>query len=155
MTLQEHVVQVTEEAVKEFFRYAHAVPADKLEWKPLNEGQSVLSMTQEIAKTPDWAYDVMTNAKPTDDDRKAQFEEMKTWSTVDQCQCEFENRFSRWADLIVSFPEERFTETVWLPYNGGRDHTFLELFEYPRWNATYHLGQVAYIQTLFGDREMY
>jgi hypothetical protein len=27
------------------------------------------------------------------------------------------------------------------------------MLEYPRWNATYHLGQIAFIQTLYGDKE--
>jgi hypothetical protein len=56
---------------------------------------------------------------------------------------------------VLAMPDERLAETKWLPFNGGRDHTYLEMLEYPRWNATYHLGQVAYIQTLYGDREIH
>ena len=52
-------------------------------------------------------------------------------------------------------PDERLSNTKWLPYNGGRDHTFLEMLDYVRWNCNYHTGQIAYIQTLYGDKEMY
>ena len=30
-----------------------------------------------------------------------------------------------------------------------------EMMDYPRWNFTYHVGQIAYIQTLLGDEKMY
>ena len=45
-----------------------------------------------------------------------------------------------------------------LPFGpGGSMQTFTvaELTEYPRWNANYHQGQIGYIQTLYGDRDMH
>jgi hypothetical protein len=31
----------------------------------------------------------------------------------------------------------------------------IEMMDYPRWNFNYHNGQIAYIQTLYGDKEMH
>ena len=155
MTIQEHVVQVAAEAAGEFFRYASQVPPDKLDWKPLDEGQSVLSMCREIAMTPEWAYSVTADVAHDEEASKASLAAMQSWNSVDQCQGEFLLRFEKWAEFIRAFPTERLMEKKWLPFNGGRDHSYLEMLEYPRWNFTYHLGQVAYIQTLYGDKGMY
>jgi hypothetical protein len=29
------------------------------------------------------------------------------------------------------------------------------MLDYPRWNFNYHLGQIAYIQTHYGDKSLY
>ncbi len=105
--------------------------------------------------TPTWAVKVMTGWQQTHEDQSALDAEMATWATVAQCHAEFNQKITPWQELIRSFPEERFRETQWLPFNGGREHTYLEMMEFPRWNLTYHLGQIAYIQTLYGDREMH
>lgn len=155
MTVQQHLVQVTKEAAAEFFRYAATVPEEKLDWAPLELGQSVLSMCREIAATPGWGLDVMLATQRTDEERQAAFAQMQSWTTITKCQEEFEKRFALWVPYVEALPDTQLTETRWLPFNGGRDHTYLEMLEYPRWNCTYHLGQVAYIQTLYGDKELH
>jgi hypothetical protein len=155
MTIQQHIVQVTEDVATDFFRYAAAVPEEKLDWRPLGEGQSVLSMRREIAMTPKWAVDVMEQVRQTDEERQAFFDEMQSWTTVAQCQAMFQDRFVVWAAYVRELPDAKLGETHWLPYNGGRDHTYLEMLEYPRWNCTYHLGQIAYVQTLYRDKGMH
>jgi hypothetical protein len=37
----------------------------------------------------------------------------------------------------------------------GAKMTFAELLFLNYWNLVYHQGQIAYIQTLYGDREMH
>lgn len=155
MRIQEHVVQVAREAAEEFFRYARAVPADRLDWHPEGIGQSVLQMCREIAVTPSWAVMSMTGKEMTDEDYAAERTEMDSWTTVDACVEAWKTHFTPWADLAHGLSDDDLNKTRWLPYNGGRDHTYLEMLEYPRWNATYHTGQVAYIQTLYGDKGMY
>jgi uncharacterized damage-inducible protein DinB len=112
-------------------------------------------MCREIAATPGWAMDVMTATQRTEDERQAAFAQMQSWASIAQCQEEFAKRFAVWVPYVEALPDTKLTETRWLPFNGGRDHTYLELLEYPRWNCTYHLGQVAYIQTLYGDKDMH
>lgn len=156
MNLQEHAIHVAKEAADEAFRYAKAVPGDKLEWSPLKEGRTVLSMCREMAKTPDWAYQVLTGENPMDDSgREEQKAEMESWKTVNECEEACRAKLVRLELLYKAMPDSQLVETRWLPFNGGRDHTFLEMLEYPRWNFTYHLGQIAYIQTLYGDKEMH
>lgn len=157
MRLQDHTIDVIRNAQEEVFRYAKAVPEDRVEWRPLDLGQSVLSMVRELAKTPDWAYWVLTDAQPEDPEAAAadQKAEMESWKTVAECDEACKHKLERLFALYRDMPDERLAQTKWLPFNGGRDHSYAELLDYPRWNFTYHLGQIAYIQTLYGDKAMY
>jgi uncharacterized damage-inducible protein DinB len=155
MIIQDLVVLVSREAGAEFFRYAKAVPVERLEWEPLETGQSVLSMCREIVQTPEWASDVLNDISRTDAERQDRALKAKGWSTVEACEREFDSRFEQWALVVSNMPDQKLAESKWLPFNGGREHTYLELLDYVRWNCAYHTGQVAYIQTLFGDKAMY
>ena len=155
MTVQEYIVHSAREAAKLAFRYAEATPPDRLSWSPVDGGRSVLSMCRELALTPTWTLmafgqgDQQWSAELA----AAQRREMEQWTTVAQCAEQFERRFAEVERFFLSLTDEDLKRTRWLPHNGGRDHTYLEMMDYPRWNCTYHLGQIAYIQTLYGDRD--
>jgi hypothetical protein len=156
MRLQEYMVHAIQKQAQETFRYAKAVPEEKLQWSPLQGARTVLSICQELAMTPTWAVDtIQGNDQWTEEEFAEQKKIMDSWETVDACEKEFQSRFERLRELYLSLPEEKLAETRWLRYEGGRDFTYAEMLEYPRWNLNYHLGQIAYIQTLYGDREMY
>ena len=150
MRLQEHMVGVVQRAQEEAFRFARAFPPERLDWQPLEKGQSVMSMARELAKTPDWAYWVLTGAQPEEPENAAddQAAEMASWRTLDECDGACRAKLERLFALYRAMPDARLAETKWLPFNGGRDHTYAELLDYPRWNFVYHLGQMAYIKGL-------
>ncbi len=158
MNYQTSIVSATQEAADEFFRYAAAVPADKLEWKPLDAGRSVIDMAREVAKCADWAHQLCADDKPwewNEEAGAASKAESDQWKTVADCQTACKSKFERLFELFKTIPDEKLKDTKWLPFNGGRDHTWAEMMDYPRWNSTYHTGQVAYVQTLYGDKEMH
>ena len=157
MRIQDYAVDAAKEAAAMAFRYAKAVPADKLDWSPLDAGRTVLSMCRELAMTPSWTVIAFADEKYEWSPEKAeeQKKEQEQWITVDACEAEFNRRFAEVETLFKGFSDADLAKTKWLPYNGGRDHTFLEMMDYPRWNCTYHLGQIGYIQSLYGDKEMY
>ncbi len=157
MTIQEYMVDSTKRAAAEAFRYAKLVPADKLEWSPLDNGRSVLEICRELTMCPKWAVDII-NGVPmewTDESFAAIKVEQSQWKTAEDCQAEFDVRFEKLAALYLGISDEKLKETRFLPFDGGRDFTVLEMMEYPRWNLNYHLGQIAYIQILYGDKEMH
>jgi len=157
MKYQDYIVDVSRKAAAEAFRYAKAVPADKLEWSPLDAGRSVLDICRELAMTPTWAAATVDGppVEWTEEAFAAVKQEQSTWTTVEACEEQFNQRMEATAALFLAFPDERLSETKWLPYDGGRDFTFEEIMDYPRWNCTYHLGQISYIQILLGDKEMH
>jgi hypothetical protein len=158
MRIQDFIIEGTQNAADEAFRYAAAVPQDKLAWKPLDGGRSVIEQAQELAKCPDWAYSIVSGA-PMPDMNEASVAEYKAeianWTTIDVCKAECQKRLEKLFQLYREMPDERLSETKWLPFSGGRDFSMIEMMSYPSWNFTYHAGQIAYIQTLYGDNNMY
>jgi hypothetical protein len=158
MNYQEFMIDKTRTAAEEAFRYAKAVPADKIEWKPLDSGRSVLDQAREMAKCPDWAYEIISsNEKPEfNEEKMAETQkELAQWTSIEQCERECMSRLDRLFGLFSTITDAQLTDTKWLPFDGGRDFTVAEMMDYPRWNFTYHLGQIAYVQTLYGDKEMH
>ncbi len=158
MRIQEYMVRVTKQAADEAFKYAAAVPADKLDWKPLDGGRSVLDICQEMALCPSWAKDLIGGKEEPEwnEEVAAKVEaEKKQFATVEACKAECYRRLEELFEMYREMPDERLAETKWLPYDGGRDFAMEEMMDYPRWNFNYHLGQIAYVQTLYGDKAMH
>ena len=157
MTHQEYVIYATKLAGSEFFRYANAVANDQIEFVVAPGTRSVLSICREIAMTPGWGEDLLFD-KPQDWSPEAMQkveEEQKQWTSIEQCEAEFNRRLSRFFEAVESFPDSQLMDTKFLPFEGGRDFTFVEIMDYPKWNLNYHTGQVALIQLALGDPEMY
>ncbi len=76
------------------------------------------------------------------------------WDSIEKCEKAAEQNFEKLYAVMRECPDARLKETVWLPYDGGRDFTIEEVMDYPRWNCNYHAGQIAYMQTLYGDKKM-
>ncbi|MEQ1932517.1 MAG: hypothetical protein ABL962_01370 [Fimbriimonadaceae bacterium] len=158
MKLQEHMIEITKNAAKEVFKCARAVPEDKVDWQPLDLGRSVLDQCREMAMCPKWAVDIISDAPQpvwNDEAFAAIKKEQEQWKTVDDCEAECNRRLEQLFEVFRSMPDEHLAKTKWLPYDGGRDFTMQEMMDYPRWNFNYHLGQISYIQTLYGDKEMH
>jgi hypothetical protein len=81
--------------------------------------------------------------------------EQEEWKTAEDCEAECNRRLDKMDELFKTISDERLKETKFLPFDGGRDFTVAEMMDYPRWNFNYHLGQIAYIQVLFGDKDMH
>jgi hypothetical protein len=157
MTSKDLLIAIITESVDNLFRNARAVPADKLEWSP--EGaRSVLDQVQECAQAPRWSTHMLRErGMPKDlgpDSYAKAMEERKSWTTLDACEAECKIRVNELLAEIRSFPEEEMTSTMFLPFT-GKDHPFWDIMLYPYWNNTWHCGQIAYIQSMLGDKEMH
>jgi hypothetical protein len=154
---QDYAADATRRAAEEAFKYAKAVPADKVNWKAADTGKSVLEICRELAWTPTWAIDTIEGKEfDHSDAAMAKMKETEArWTTVVDCETECNRVLDKLEALYRSVSDERLKTTRFLPYDGGRDFTVEEMLEYARWNFTYHLGQIAYIQTLYGDKNMH
>lgn len=158
MPFHEYMIEVTQQAFDEVFRYANAVPADRLDWKPADGVRSVLELCQELALCPTWCKEVLdpeTKMEWSEEKAAAIRELQSQWTSAQAFQKEGQRRLNELFEFFRTIPDSRLTETKWLPYNGGRDHTVREMMDYPRWNCNYHLGQIAYVQLMYGDPKMY
>lgn len=152
MKYQEYIKGSVRQQVKDFFVAVNKVQADKLEWRPLDLGRSALSQAQEIAMCFTWSTDMLQGKVDFSEEAMAADQAvMAQWTTVAECEKQASERQAVWEALVTDYPDEKLKETIWLPYDGGRDFTMSEIMEYVKWNAAYHEGQVNYIQTLYGD----
>lgn len=161
MTVKDLIIKTTEESVDALFNNARAVPADKITWAP--EGaRSVLSVCQECAQAPGWSTVMITERAirfeagkdMNEDSWEDAVKERSAWTTIDECERVCRERTAKLIEAIRAFPEEDLEKTLFLPFT-GKDHPYWDLMMYPQWNATWHVGQIAYIQTMLGDQEMH
>lgn len=151
MTMNEFLLTMVEENARDFFKAARRVPADKQEWKPLDNGRSVLDLCQECAQSPLWGANFLTDA-PHDANAEQDYEAaLKALTTVDDCEKLCLENIAKFRAAVEAFPVERLHETRTLQWG---TFTGYQLLWYPLWNFAYHEGQINYIQTLLGDKGM-
>lgn len=156
LKFQDYIAAATESAAREVFKYAKAVPAEKLEWKPGDATRSIIDICRELAMTPTWAISIVDNQPmPSDEEMAGMKEVQESWITVQACEDQCLERLRPLIEVMRAIPDEKLVETKWLPYDGGRDFSMVEIMEYARWNFNYHLGQIAYVQLMYGDKEMH
>lgn len=156
MSYQERIITATEETYDALFRTARAVPADKMEWKPLDNGRTVLSQLQECANLPRFIEMVLQmRAVPpmTEADMQRAREAGLAWTTLEECESKSREHLAALYEAIRAFPDSELDKTVTLPFGGGMTKSFAQMLQIPYENAMYHLGQINYIQTLYGDFE--
>lgn len=155
MTVQELTVRQTQKALDDLIRAVEALPEDKRGWSPGESGRSALDQLKEVAMVPVFYVAVLQSGAPSPElhgSLRAEAESLTSFEEVQQLARE------RTADLcarILSFPESRLDEEVTLPFNRGMTVTMADVLGLHYWNTVYHLGQVNFIQTLLGDREMH
>jgi hypothetical protein len=155
-------IYTTTNACNEFVRHIRAMPADKLEWRPNDDCRTALDMFQEVAQSPTWGVMVL---KARDfpsgdgDDMKQRMiqamEQRRVWDTVEKCEEAMNANLEALFATIREFPEEELMKKIHLPFGGGMERTLADMCLVQYWNATYHLGQVCYIQRMYGDTQMH
>lgn len=72
---------------------------------------------------------------------------------IDSCASLLARNTERLIAAIQALPEEAMPTQVTLPFGAGGDWTLAEIMQGHYWNATYHTGQINYIQTLYGNMQ--
>lgn len=155
MHYRDSIVEMTKYATDALFRTARAVPADKLDWKPLDQGRSVKEQLQECANTPLYFMGLVVSDSEKDEETNGQAKEQgsnQTW-TIDECEKQCEANTQTLAGLIATLTDEELKQQVELPWGGHASKADVVGLQY--WNLVYHQGQISYIQTLYGDMEFH
>lgn len=151
--MMEALIAMNNQAVEMLFGAVKKMPADKQTWKPLDEGRSALEQCRECATVADM---FQSNIDPNHTPRWASFEEMSaessTWD-LDKCEAECKATTAKLNQAIAKMTPEQMVEMHTMPW--GMEHSGGEIAGFHYWNLVYHLGQVNYIQTLYGDRDMF
>ena len=152
MTIKEVAVRANREITENLIRAATAMPGEKVTWRPLGEGRDALDLLAEVAHINALAARVFEErAVPPHD--PVGFERAKQEAdTPEKAVALLRSSADRLAAAIESFPEGQLGDTVRI---GPLTKTFAELMVFVYAHSSYHFGQVNYIQTLYGDREMH
>ncbi len=151
MTLKDYIILETEKSMKNFFEAARKVPADKLEWKPLDNARSVLDQAQECAYCPLWVPGLLEKRGFDPEGFGAYEETRKGWKTLDECEAAANANMENFKAAVNALPEADYGVGISLPWG---NYVLSEVMGFPMWNLHYHLGQVCYVQTLYGDFSM-
>lgn len=137
----------------ELSRTAKAVPEDKLNWKPLDNGRTVLDLLGDAAQSPAFVLGIIHGTLEYGPDLFKNFAEARAGWTREEALEHLEKNSQDLLRELEDFSDEKLDEPLTLPLGGG--HTL-------PWGAwilvSYRAmmsrtAQINYIQTLYGDFE--
>jgi len=151
MSFYDALERMTWEAVEMLFRYARAVPDEKLGWRPAEHARSVMEIAEENAIMP-YALRLSLEERPQTPDPSL-WERARQLAgdlgTLDACERACRRGTEALLTAIKQTPPEALLQTIMTPW--GKPFSLFEIAYDHYWNLTYHLGQIAYIQLLYGD----
>jgi hypothetical protein len=131
---------------------AQAVPEDKLDWKPLDNGRTVLDLLGECAQTPDFLLQLLREGKINASlEGFAQMAQERAGWTREYSLQRLREKTAEALNAIREIPEEKFDDPLQLPLYNNATLPFgvWVLMLYRTFAA--RTAQINYIQTLYGD----
>jgi uncharacterized damage-inducible protein DinB len=144
-SLQEAVARRTEVALADFDALVARTRPDRIQWKP--EGaKSVLEIVRECAEVNErWASILRTGRWVGYDPSR---EAPSFLPTVAVARAHLRTTTGLFVTEVRRFPDQRLNEVIVLPWG---EVTAEDALMHALWHLSYHEGQVAYLQTMYGD----
>lgn len=135
-------------------RTAQAVPDDKLNWKPLDNGRAVLDLLGDAAQTPIFATQLLTNPdfKPSREAFAQMAQERANWTREETIE-HLNKNTEAVIEAIRNTGEEKLAEPLHLPMAGGMTLPVSAWVMMVYRTFVSRMAQINYIQTLYGDFE--
>ena len=149
-TVQQLASKQNIEVIEGLKKCALAVPADKRDWKPLELGRTVVNQVAECALITGYiAKTIAAQSLPEFD--KDGFETAQAGlDTLDKAIAALDASANDLKAAIDGFPTNELDTTLAMPWF-ETPQTYADIMFIAYWNNTYHIGQINYIQTLYGD----
>lgn len=154
MTLKQNVIDKMNHAMEEVLRSAKKMPADKLTWSVNDAGRTPLNMLQELGVLAPWGAKLLKEREmgPFGEEQFKEYNAaMEALDTLEKCEAAIRAGTEKTAQAINETPDSDWEITVAMPWG---DKTLLDIAQFNAWNCDYHLGQINFIQTLYGDKDM-
>lgn len=153
MDYRNKLVEMTQTATDVLFNMAKAMPADKLDWKPLDNGRSVMDQLEECAKSPMFFISLIAPETSTQNSEHNVEQDVNQTLTIDKWETQCKNNTQKLLDLLNQLNDEELEQQVELPWGGTASKA--DVIGFQHWNLVYHQGQISYIQTLYGDFDLH
>ena len=152
MSVQKLAVKVNREIAENIIRTVTAMPEEKVTWRPMDEGRDALDMLIEVAEINFMGARVFQDrAVPTPDPEQRERMRRET-DTREKGIALLRSSVDALAAAIEAFPDEHLDDTLQIRIF---TKSFAELMVFVYAHSSYHFGQINYVQTLYGDREMH
>jgi uncharacterized damage-inducible protein DinB len=149
---------MTKNATEAISNSARAMPEGKLTLSVLDEGRTALDLLQECAQSPMWFAQILENRAAPEFDEAAWEEATKQcqqWQMLDACEQACKENSEMLYKIIQTFLDEELLNEISLPFGENFVASFADICMFQYWNLTYHWGQINFIQTLYGDKDMH
>ncbi len=153
MSYREEMCHMIQGAVEDILRYTRAVSDDRFTWRPSEHARSVLEILQECVAVPLVMRYALLQRPQEPTDVNPFFAEASQLKTVAECEQALRANTNLLIEAIQNTPDSDLEQTVMLPW--GTPAPIKRVISGHYWNLTYHLGQIAYIQLLYGDTNFY
>jgi hypothetical protein len=138
---------------RELERTARAVPDDRLNWKPLDNGRTVLELLGDAAQAPTLCTSMLQgNAQYGPELFQRMAAERASW-TRDDAFRHLEENTRQLIEEIQKLPDEKLDEPLTLPMGGGMTMPWGSWILMAYRSFMGRTAQINYIQTLYGDFE--
>jgi|SRR5947209_38449 len=149
VSVQTVAARRTQKAADDLTAAANATQADRLDWKPLDCGRTVLDQLAECAMANlKWAN--ILRARTYTRLPAEEAESFAELTTREQVNGKLRETTAALVAAILAVSDDQLgaeIETPWGPYD------LADCCLHAYWNMVYHEGQINYIQTLYGDFE--
>lgn len=152
-TVNQFIADRTAEMSGTLVRAIRKMPTDKTEWKPLDNGRTVLDQVQECVGANKFALTVLQTYTLPERDPDHTERLQKELDTLDKAVAALEGSTAQIVAAIKEFPTEKLDEKIVLPFRGGFETSYAWVANFCYMHLTYHYGQINYVQTLYGDFE--
>lgn len=151
--VQSVAAALIQKAANDLIAAVKATPDERINWRPLPEARPILPQLVECCLANRmWANILQTRAHtvlPEGEATKAYKEIDSAVKAVEYIQ----ETSDRVAEVIRNIPDTDLSAIVPFPWDTQRGIPIAECCFHTYWNLSYHLGQISYIQTLYGDNE--
>lgn len=157
MTAKELIAICLRSAVDNLFRSAQGMPEDKLNWRVGDQTRTPLELLQECAQSLKWPESLLSKPEITFDPEQYEqsLKERRAWNTIDLCENAARRNLEATLAYVRDYPDNDLDRKITLPFAQGIVVTVGEILLSPYWNCVYHLGQINFVQTMYGDTDMH
>jgi len=154
-TAQLIFVKSINDVIDSLIRTIQSTPADKLTWSPDSTGRTIIDIATECAGSSLFMAQAIGGEDAPTMDREKMAKYRAEHNTLETVVPALKDGGVALDKAISSLSDGQFDDTVTLPFRGGITRTKAQVVTMMTGHLNYHLGQINYIQTLYGDKEMH
>jgi len=141
-----------------FLRNFRYVPDDKLDWTPTPTSKSAIRIAAHTALYAGrFAQMIRDRRTPAPDNLSEWLAQRDAEEIAISSREEMERAFREGTAQVVEALDSLSPEEIDMSIDSGQGWStpMKQLMELPGWHATLHAGQIDYLQTCWGDQEVY